>query len=166
MIEFLPRRAICAGLVVMGLSASAMAATPSGTGLGRAWPNARDVSASTHWHVYSFDNGGVRYVQVNDLHGNVRVAFANVGGQFLVLPMGRDAKRISTPQQRAQTGATAVPLSSYAETVYRDGSLRLDAVPMSDGTTMFSAAVAPAPYAAATTGSPCDNPEDCSGHSP
>jgi len=162
MIKFLPRRALCAGLVVMGLSGSAMAATTPGTGLGQAWPNARDLSASTHWHVYLFGNDGVQYVQVNDLYGNVRVVFADINGQFLVLPMGRDAQRISTPQQAASTSATAVPLASYAETVFRDDSLQLIAVPMSDGTTTFT--VAPATTAAVTT--PCDDPEECSSHSP
>src|SRR5690348_11014411 len=124
MMKFLPRRALCAGLVVMGLSASAMAA-PTSTGLGQAWPNARDVSASAHWHVYTFSSNGVRYVQVNDLDGNVRLAFATANGQFLVLPMGRDARRVSTPQQTAPASGTAVPLAAYAETVYRDSHVQL-----------------------------------------
>ena len=162
MINFLPRRALCAGLVVMGLSASAMAATSPGAGLGQAWPNAQDVSTSTHWHVYVFGNGGVRYIQVNDLNGNVRVAFTNIGGQFLVLPMGRDAQRLSTPQQLAAASATAVPLDAYAETVYRDSRVQLEAVPMSDGTTTFTAR----PVAAAYTTTPCDDPVECSSHSP
>ena len=165
MIKFLPRRALCAGLVVMGLSASAMAATPRGTGLGQAWPNARDVSASTHWHVYVFGNDGVQYVQVNDRYGNVRAAFANVDGQLLVLPMGRDARRISTPQHTASISATAVPLTSYTETVYRDGTLQLSAVPMSDGTTVFNATTTTAPTSNPTV-TPCDDPEECSSHSP
>lgn len=163
MIEFSPRRALCAGLVVMGLSASAMAATPLGTGLGQAWPNAQDVSASTHWHVYAFSNGGVKYVQVNDLSGNVRVAFANVGGQFLALPMGRDAKRLATPQQPMAIADSAVPLVSYEETIYRDGSTQLNAVPLSNGATMFVAEPSTTTYSVAT---PCDDPEQCSGHSP
>jgi hypothetical protein len=121
------------------------------------------VSASSHWHVYVFGNGGVRYIQVNDLAGNVRIAFANANGQFLVLPMGRDAQRISTPQQPASASAAAVPLASYAETVYRDGTVQLRAVPMSDGTTLFTAAP---PGATAYTTTPCDDPEECSSHSP
>jgi hypothetical protein len=162
MIKFLPRRALCGGLVVMGLSVAAMAAASSAS-LGEAWPNAQDVSASTHWHVYVFDNNGVRYFQVNDLYGNVRVAFATANGQFLVLPMGRDAQRISTPQQTATTSTTAVPLTSYTETVYRDSSIQLTAVPMSDGTTTFTADPATTTY---TTPSPCNDPEECSSHSP
>lgn len=161
MIKFLPRRAICAGLVVMGLSASALAAEPAGTGLGQAWPNAQDVSASSHWHVYVFTTNGVRYIQINDLNGNVRGAFATANGQYLVLPMGRDAQRISTPQQPVSTSDTVAPLTSYAETVYRDASVQLNAVPLSDGTTMFMAA----PSTTSTTAvSPCDNPVECNGH--
>ena len=139
MMKLLPNRMLCAGLVVMGLSAPAFASQPPGTGLGQSWPNAQDMSTSAHWHVYTFDNNGVRYVQVNDLNGNVRVAFAAANGQFLVLPMGRNAQQISTPQQAASVSATAVPLQSYSETVYRDGEVQLNAVPMSDGSTMFSA---------------------------
>ena len=159
MIKFLSRRAL-AGLVVMGLSASAVAATS--TGLGQAWPNAQDVSASTHWHVYTFSNNGVQYFQVNDFYGNLRVAFANVNGQFLVLPMGRDAQRLSTPQQTALISGTAVPLISYVETVYQGAGIKVQAVPMSDGTTTFTATPTPS----TTTVAPCDDPEECSSHSP
>ncbi|UGB45982.1 hypothetical protein LQ772_01365 [Frateuria edaphi] len=160
MIKFLPRRALFAGLVVMGLSASATAATS--TGLGQAWPNAQDVSASTHWHVYTFANNGVQYFQVNDFYGNLRVAFASVNGQFLVLPMGRDAQRLSTPQQTASTSSTAVPLTSYAETIYQGSDVQVLATPMSDGTTTFTAA----PSTTNATVAPCNDPVECSSHSP
>ena len=161
MIKFLPRRAICAGLVVMGLSASTLMAQPLSTGLGQAWPNAQDVSASSHWHVYVFATNGVQYFQVNDVRGNVRVAFAAANGQFLVLPMGRDAQRISTPQQPLAANNAAVPLSSYAETVYRGAGVQLTAVPMSDGTTTFMAAPATTTY---TVTAPCDDPAVCNTH--
>lgn len=160
MIDFLLRRSICAGLVVMGLSAPALAAQPLGTGLGQAWPNAQDVSASAHWHVYVFANNGIRYIQVNDLNGNVRVAFAAANGQFLVLPMGRDAERLATPQQPLSTSDAVAPLTPYTETVYSDGTVQLSAVPLSDGTTMFTAAS----LTTTMTVSPCDSPEECNGH--
>jgi hypothetical protein len=159
MIKFLPRRALCAGLVVMGLSASAFAAQPPGTGLGQSWPNAQDVSASSHWHVYAFNSNGVRYIQVNDLDGNVRVAFATANGQFLVLPMGRNAQSLSTPDQPVSVPSTVVPLSSYAETVFTDGSVQLDAVPMSDGTTQFQATSTRNALVA-----PCSDPVECNTH--
>jgi hypothetical protein len=162
MIKVLPRRALCAVLVLMGLSASAMAARPADTGLGQSWPNARDVSASSHWHVYAFKNNGIRYVQVNDLNGNVRVAFAVVGDQFLVLPMGRNASRISTPQQAAVIPDTALPLRSYTETVYRGDGITLDAVPVSDGSTLFEIVRSPASAQAVPS---CDSDkEDCNTH--
>jgi hypothetical protein len=160
MIKNFPRRALCAGLVVMGLSTSAFAAGPSSTGLGQAWPNAQDVSTSANWHVYVFTVNGIQYVQVNDLNGNVRGAFAAANGQFLVLPMGRDAQRISTPQQPLTLASSVVPLTSYAETVYRDGSVQVSATPLSNGATMFTAT----PMTTAAAVSPCDNPVECSGH--
>lgn len=159
MIKFLPRRALCAGLVVMGLSGAAFAAEPLNTGLGQAWPNAQDVSASSHWHVYVFANNGIRYIQVNDLDGDVRVAFATANGQFLVLPMGRNSRNISTPQLSLSIPSTVVPLTSYAETIYRDNNVQLDAVPMSDGSMQFMASPM-----MTTSVAPCDDPEECNKH--
>jgi hypothetical protein len=156
-------RALCAGLLVMGLAAPALAAGPSGTGLGQAWPNAPDVSTSSHWHVYVFTSNGIRYVQVNDLAGNVRGAFAAAHGQFLVLPMGRDASRVWTPHQPPAIGRGVAALSSYAQSIYRDGAVELKAIPLSDGTTMFTATATPA-TAPATAASPCSNPVECNGH--
>ncbi|MGN2246763.1 hypothetical protein ACFWZ3_08745 [Frateuria sp. GZRR35] len=160
MSKFSFRRVLCAGMVSMGLAATTLSAAPLNNGLGQAWPNAQDVSANAHWHVYVFANNGIRYVQVNDAYGNVRAAVGAVGGQFLVLPMGRDAQRISTPQQALPAGSTAVPLTSYTETVYKDDSMQLDAVPMSDGTTVFSVA----PMTTNALVAPCDNPAECNGH--
>ncbi len=68
------------------------------SGLGSHWPNAADVSSSPNWHVYVFSQSGVKYIQVNDLSGNVREVVANAGDQFLVLPMGADMQRATTPQ--------------------------------------------------------------------
>jgi hypothetical protein len=165
MINFLRRRVIFAGLVVMGFSASAFAAGSSpNTGLGQAWPHALDVSASAHWHVYVFSVDGIRYIQVNDLNGAVRGAFGAANGQFLILPMGRDAPRISTPQQPLALSSSVVPLTSYTETVYRDGSIQLDAVPLSDGSVMFTATPATTKMAPMTTVAPCDDPIECSTH--
>jgi hypothetical protein len=114
-----------------------------------------------------FDSHGVPFVQVNDRYGNVRVAFAELDGRLLVLPMGRDVRRLSTPQRSVMRGATAVPLAAYAETVYRDGRLQLRAVPMSDGTTTFTVTTTTATdVATPADDTPCDDPEECSSHSP
>lgn len=154
------RHAFCASLIAIGFAGTTVSAAPLNGGLGQAWPNARDVSANGHWHVYVFANNGMRYIQVNDANGSVRLAFGTASGQFLVLPMGRDAQHVSTPQQSLPADATAVPLTSYTETVYRDDDIQVDAVPMSDGTTHFSIA----PMTATSLVSPCDNPAECNGH--
>ncbi|MGN2243187.1 hypothetical protein ACFWZU_06745 [Frateuria sp. GZRR33] len=156
----LSRRAVFASLVALGLSTTAMAAQPLTTGLGQAWPNTQDLSSSTHWHVYAFTSDGVKYIQVNDLNGNVRGAIAAANGQFLVLPMGRDARRISTPQKVATLSSTVVPLPAHAELVYRDRGISLVAVPVSDGTVLFQAS-----NNNSATRAPCDpDKEDCNTH--
>jgi hypothetical protein len=153
MFKFLPQRAAVACLLAIGLSASAYAVESPAVGLGQAWPNAPDVSASTHWHVYVFVRDGVRYVQVNDLNGNVRGAFATANGQFLVLPMGRDAERVSTPQQAARN---LVHMShAYSETIYRDRAVQVTAIPLTGGAVALRAVAPP------TCG---EDPEQCNTH--
>jgi hypothetical protein len=163
MVKFRACRALCAGVVVMGLSVAAYAEQAPYSGLGLAWPNAQDVSSSVHWHVYAFTSNGIRYVQINDAFGHVRGAVANIGGQFLVLPMGRDASRISTPQQPVSLSATVVPLTAYTETLYDDGVTQLQAVPLSTGDTLFTASPAPT-TAAAAADTPCNDPVECNTH--
>lgn len=92
------------------------------TGLGQSWPNAVDVSASPHWHVYEFERDGIRYIQINDLNGTVREAFGIVGDQFLRLPIGTDSQRVSIVSQQVGTTGT---LSSRREIVYRDDSTEI-----------------------------------------
>lgn len=120
------------GLSFSGLS---IAAEPPATGLGQAWPNAVDVSLSPHWHVYVFVLNGVKYIQVNDINGNVIGAVGTAGGQFITLPIGEDSQYVSTPQQRA---ANTFPTSS-AMTVYRDSSTVLTATLQNDGTAKLAA---------------------------
>jgi hypothetical protein len=52
-------------------------------------------------------------------------------------------------------------LSAYAETVFNDGGVQVEVVPMSDGSTQFQAT--PAPSAAVA---PCSDPVECNTHSP
>ncbi len=117
-----------------------MAAEPPATGLGQAWPNAVDVSLSPHWHVYVFVLNGVKYVQVNDINGNVIGAVGTAGGQFITLPIGEDSQYVSTPQQRAAN--TSSINSAASTTVYRDSSTVVTATPQSDGTTKLTASSA------------------------
>jgi hypothetical protein len=128
-IKFASRKAIASGMFAMILSASVWAGEPPSTGLGQSWPNAADVSASPHYHVYVFARDGIRYIQVNDLNGTVRGAIAVADHVVLVLPVGVDASSVATaaPQSQAR-----VP-SDSGETVYRDGSVQLNATPQSTG---------------------------------
>ena len=132
----------------LGLSGMVAAAQPPATGLGQAWPNATDVSASANWHVYVFVLNGIKYVQVNDLNGNVIGAVGTVGDQFITLPIGQ-SHNVSTPQQRA--ARTSAAQAAAPTTVYNDGSTVITATPQSNGVTMLNA----------TRTSTCQDPASC-----
>ncbi|SFS16920.1 hypothetical protein SAMN05216570_3417 [Dyella sp. OK004] len=133
-------RAMFAALAVF-ISGAIFAASPStpSTGLGQAWPNTTDVSAHPNYHVYAFTLGGIRYLQVNDMNGNVLGAVGTAGGQFITLPMGRFAQLVATPQQPAAIATRAKPAATTA-TVYNDGATAVTATPMTDGTVLLRAA--------------------------
>ncbi len=135
--------ALLAGSVI---GTQAVAADGSTNGLGQSWPNAQDVSSSARWHVYVFTRNGVRYVQVNDLHGNVRGAIATAGGSFMVLPIGVDANRVATPDD-----PQPAPASTDGDIVYKDDAVQVLAAPQADGTVMMRAAL-----------STCKDPVECS----
>ncbi|WP_233842222.1 hypothetical protein [Dyella sp. 2HG41-7] len=151
-------RATLGLFLAMGLSGVAAAAAPPTTGLGQAWPNAVDVSASPHWHVYVFVLNGIEYVQVNDLNGNVIGAVGTAGGQFITLPIGNASQYVATPQQSA-AHAPSVSATSAATTVYRDSSMVLTATPQTSGITTLNAA-------SANTAATCQDPEQCGAGSP
>lgn len=134
--------ALLAGMAVCG---PAMA-DKRATGLGQAWPNAQDVSASPRWHVYVFERDGIRYVQLNDLRGNVRAAFAAQGGNFLVLPIGSDAARVATPQD-----PQPAPANTSGEIVYHDSAVQLQVTPQANGVMTMQA-----------VDSTCSDPVECS----
>jgi len=123
------RKTALSGIVAFGLTSVSFAqtATPS-TGLGQSWPNATDVSASPQWHVYVFVLNGIKYVQINDLNGNVHAAVGTANGAAVVLPVGVDAPNVST-----STSST----SSNTQTVYSDSTTTVTATPQSNGTTKF-----------------------------
>ncbi|RAO78122.1 hypothetical protein [Dyella jiangningensis] len=131
-----------ASLAAAGLALVALASAPAmaqvgapASGLGQSWPNATDVSSSPHWHVYLFERNGIRYVQVNDLSGRVRAAFARSGGSFLALPVGVDASRLGTPQE-----PLAATTQAAGEIVYRDATTTVLVSPQPDGTARVYAA--------------------------
>lgn len=131
------RKALLAGFIAFGLSSTAFAQTSTpATGLGQAWPNAADLSASPAWHVYVFVKNGVEYVQVNDLNGTVHAAIGTAGGTTIVLPVGADSQNVST-------SAASTPASNTV-VVYKDASTTVTATPQSNGTTTFTAVPATA----------------------
>jgi hypothetical protein len=129
------KRAVLAFGLAVCLSGVASAGAPA-TGLGQAWPNAADQSLATGFHAYVFVIGGIQYIQINDGAGNVLGAVGNAGGQYIVLPVGRFAPQVSTPQQTATTTATP---TAAATTVYNDSVTQVTATPMSDGTMALTA---------------------------
>jgi len=137
-------------LAALAVSTSAMARQFPATGLGQSWPNATDVSSSPRWHVYVFIKDGVRYIQVNDLNGKVRGAFATANGQFLVLPIGTDAESLSAGPNAAAISTAAT--GQTGETVYRDNDVRVTVRPLNNGHAAFAA------------DSPCNDPVECSTH--
>jgi hypothetical protein len=128
-IKFVSRKAILSSMLAMALSASAFAGQPPSTGLGQSWPNAVDVSVSPHYHVYVFARDGIRYIQVNDSNGTVRGAVAVADHVVLVLPVGVDASSVVTSAPQAHNQVSDVS----GETVYRDGSVQVNATPQSTG---------------------------------
>ncbi|MFA6230451.1 MAG: hypothetical protein WC617_09785 [Rhodanobacter sp.] len=138
MLKKLSHRAALAGFLAFGLSTSAFAVSPPSAGLGQAWPNTIDVSPSPNWHAYVFMLGGVKYVQVNDINGNVLGAVGTANGQFITLPIGRFSQLVATPQEPAATPATA-PAAATATTVYQDSATLITATPLSNGTVQLNA---------------------------
>jgi hypothetical protein len=139
---------LCLAAVMSVASLAVSAQGLPSTGLGQSWPNAADVSANHGYHVFVFERLGTRYVQVNDLDGNVRAAFAYAGDQIQSLPMGLDATRLSTPAEPF----TESPVGA-GEVVYRDSAVTIMALPGPAGTTMFKAEIGD-----------CKNPAECSVH--
>jgi hypothetical protein len=140
-------------LIALGISATVAAANAPTSGLGKAWPNAQDVSASPHWHVYVFVRDGVRYIQVNDLNGGVHGAVATAGGAVLVLPMGSDQTNVVDATSPTDSVATTpATTTSSSETVYSDSSISITASTLSTGSTQLKVA--------SVTG--CDDPVECS----
>lgn len=133
-------RPVLTGVVALiGFASGGASAT---TGLGQAWPDASDVSASPRFHVYVFEKQGLRFVQVNDANGTVRGAIAVAGDEVIGLPVGVDADHWST---------AAGTLSAAGETVYHDASVTIAIAPQEDGSARLLAIQ-----------TDCKNPVECS----
>lgn len=113
------------GQTVNSLNSAAMTEDPikggqtfmaaSGNDLGSPAPSKPNFSASPAWRAYAYDRGNVRFVQINDSNGVLRIVVAVADGNTLILPMGVDADRIHL----------AIPYD--AEVVYSDGVIEIDA---------------------------------------
>ncbi|KAB0531391.1 hypothetical protein CAI18_11315 [Xanthomonas citri pv. punicae] len=105
----------CAG----GVGASAT------TGLGERSPAAAaNLTLDPAWPIYEFQRDGVTYLQINDASGGVRAVVARIDNAMWVLPMGKDADRVSVPSANTLWGnptsaATAAEPGPNARTIYR-----------------------------------------------
>lgn len=140
----------CAWLLALSLSltvcGSVAASGLPATGLGQSWPATTDVSSRPEWHVYLFQRGNTRYIQVNDSNGTVRGAFAKTPYALVGLPIGADAGNLATPDEPLPSPAskTVVPL-------YSGDGVQVFAAPQANGAVRLMA-----------VGSECKNPLDCS----
>ena len=161
---------LLAGLIAGIVALPAMAQQQTGvsqqqSGFGQSWPQAKNVSAAPGWRVYVFVQDEVKYIQVNDLVGTVRATVATANGYFLVLPLGADAQRVSTP---ARPLAAALNSTAPAIMVYQDNAVQLTARYQSDGSTVWTATAKTSPK---TTTTPALAPADaacppCAGVTP
>ncbi|MBL8264217.1 MAG: hypothetical protein JNM58_17535 [Xanthomonadaceae bacterium] len=99
-------------------------APKAASGLGQARPDAIDLTTDPAWQVYEFERDGIRYLQVNDTADTTRVAIGQIGATAWVLPIGRDADRVSI-----QTD-TQLPAASHV--VYRDNEVEVVVYRQSD----------------------------------
>jgi hypothetical protein len=113
--------------------------------LGKAWPNAQDMSSNPNWHAYVFEQEGVRYIQINDRNGTVRAAIGLMGNTFFALPMGADAKHVYLASKSKD--------DVLSDVVYQDDATVVTAVPQDDGAVQVNVRVA------------CQNPAACTQNS-
>ncbi|MET0505318.1 MAG: hypothetical protein ABWZ85_08305 [Luteibacter sp.] len=143
-------RSTLAGLVVVALGLGAVHAQSALSGLGQSWPNAPDVSASPNYHVYVFQRGNTRYIQVNDATGKVRAAVARTPYSLIGTPVGSDAMNVATADEPLPP-----PASSQGDTVYQDGAVKVVVAPQPDGTLRIMA-----------VSSECQDPKQCTSKGP
>jgi len=142
---------LLASLIALSFAAAGAAQAQSAiSGLGQSWPNATDVSSSPNYHVYIFERGGTRYIQVNDAVGNVRGAFARTAYKLVALPIGTDAARLATSDE-----PLPAPASTSGQTVYSDDAVQLFVAPQSGGTMQLM-----------LVPSNCKTPVECSSRGP
>ncbi|WP_237715463.1 hypothetical protein, partial [Xanthomonas phaseoli] len=94
------------------------------TGLGERSPSAAaNLTLDPAWPIYEFQRDGVTYLQINDASGGVRAVVARIDNAMWVLPMGKDADRVSVPSANtlwgSPTSAANAEPSANARMIYR-----------------------------------------------
>jgi hypothetical protein len=86
-------------------------------GLGQSMPSTADLASDPAWKIYEFERDGIRYLQINDGYNSARAAIGQIGSTAWVLPIGRDADRVSI-----QSGVQA---AVDGRVVYRDNKVEV-----------------------------------------
>lgn len=92
-------------------------------GLGQIHPPSIDLAPNSPWQVYMFERDGIRYLQINDSAGVVRIAVGRIEDTLWVLPIGSDADFVVLQGSSAPSGTpTTVYVGPDVEVVlYEDG---------------------------------------------
>jgi hypothetical protein len=92
-------------------------------GLGERSPAAANLTLDPAWSIYEFQRDGVTYLQINDVAGEVRAVVARVDNALWVLPMGKDADRVTVPAANtiwaSSSTTSATDLGPNAKMVYQ-----------------------------------------------
>jgi hypothetical protein len=143
-------RTLAVSLSFLSLGVGIAHAQTAVSGLGQSWPNATDVSTSPNYHVYVFQRGSIKYIQVNDANGTVRAAIMRTSTSLLGTPVGVDAGNVATVDE-----PLPAPASSAGETVYNDGNTQIVVAPQPTGAMRLMAVPVE-----------CKNPVECSSRGP
>ncbi|UPG90734.1 hypothetical protein L2Y96_02880 [Luteibacter aegosomaticola] len=145
-----PLRTLAVSLSFLALGIGAAHAQSATSGLGQQWPNTTDVSSNPNFHVYVFQRGSTKYVQVNDANGNVRAAVMITPTGRYGTPVGSDGSNVATSED-----PLPAPASTTSQTVYTDGTTQVAVAPQADGTARVMAVAVE-----------CKNPVECSSRGP
>ena len=143
-------RALAVSISFLTLGFGVAQAQTATSGLGQQWPNATDVSSNPNYHVYVFQRGAIKYVQVNDANGTVRAAVMLTPTGRFGTPVGSDANNVATSDE-----PQAAPASTASQTVYSDGANQIAVAPQPNGSMRVMAVAVE-----------CKNPVECSSRGP
>jgi hypothetical protein len=81
---------------------------------------------------------GIKYIQVNDLNGNVHAAVGTANGTSIVLPVGVDSQIVATSSSTTTNSSSTTSSVSSTQTVYSDSATTVTATPQNNGATRFT----------------------------